>query len=523
MKTAGPDITTRQWWAVLGAVSASLLAPLLIIDVPPVLDYPNHLARLVLLAAGPDNPILGRIFEPNWALIPNLGGDVIGLALLRVLPVHVAGRCLLAIALLLNLAGVLALHRAYYGRRSLWPFGSCLVAYNAAFLFGFINFLIGTGLAMLFAAFWLAWRERRPNMTVACAAAASCVLFFSHLMGLAFFLLLIGGAEVVAMRDLRAVLTRSVALIPVTAGPILLFAFTALRDAPAATHWVNPRIKLVNAASAFINYLPSLDVVSAVLVFGGLAIGVAMGRLTLAPRAVPALVLLPAAYVVLPFDLMSTSFLDERMAIMFGYLVFAALDLARVVTRTHRVMLAGMAVLFAVRMTVVAVVWTEQRRDLAELRAVIATVPPGANVYVTNVPPGEAPEYWNAAPRGRRLSNSLRTEYHLPALLLIEHGAFWPGLFANPAQQPIRLRPEYAKLAREAHDIPSHAHLMSDPSGALPGLRDFDFVLMLEAGADHDLMHFLPQCLALTATSDFAALFRVLPTCGSARSNSADR
>src|SRR6478672_8083002 len=93
------------WWLVLGALSAALLAPLLIADVPPVLDYPNHLARFVLLAAGPDDPVLGPVFTPHWTIIPNLASDVIGPLLLHLLPVHVAGRCLLGGILLLNLAG----------------------------------------------------------------------------------------------------------------------------------------------------------------------------------------------------------------------------------------------------------------------------------------------------------------------------------------------------------------------------------------------------------------------------------
>jgi hypothetical protein len=376
---------------------------------------------------------------------------------------------------------------------------------------------------MLFAALWLTWRERRPAVTVACASAASCVLFFCHLMGLAFFLALIGGAEISAKRGLRTAFTRSAAIVPVIAGPILLSAFTALRDAPAATHWVSTRIKLVNAASSFINYLFPLDMVSAALVFGGIAIAVATGRLIVARRAIPALILLPPVYALLPFDLMSTSFLDERVAIMFGYLMFAATDTARTSLRVDRVLLGGIATLFAVRMAVVAETWMGERRDLAELRAVIAPVPPGATVYVTNIPPGEAPAYWNAGPRGRRLSNSLRAEYHLPALLLIERGAFWPGLFANPAQQPIRLRPEYARLAGEARGIPSHIRLVADPAAALPALRDFDFVLMLEAGASRDLSDFLPGCLALETTSDFAALFRVTPTCGFTGSRASDK
>jgi hypothetical protein len=264
-------------------LSFALLAPLLIADVPPILDYPNHLARFVLLARGPDDPVLGRLFTPHWAIIPDLASDVIGPLLLRVLPIHVAGRCLLGGILLLNLAGVISLHRTLFGRRSFWPLASGLVAYNSTFLLGFLNGEIGNGLAMLCAAGWLAWRERRPAATIMGAAAASVLLFFCHLMGLVFFLVLIGSAELHAMRDRRAVIVRYVLLVPVVAGPLFLSSLTMLRDAPAATHWMSPHDKLVQVASPFINYSFTLDMISAVLVYGGLALGIAAGWLVLAP------------------------------------------------------------------------------------------------------------------------------------------------------------------------------------------------------------------------------------------------
>ena len=37
-----------------------MLAPLLIVDVPPLLDYPNHLARAFALASLPRDAVLAR-------------------------------------------------------------------------------------------------------------------------------------------------------------------------------------------------------------------------------------------------------------------------------------------------------------------------------------------------------------------------------------------------------------------------------------------------------------------------------
>jgi len=50
-----------------------LLAPLTMTDVPPLMDYPNHLARLYALAFIGSDPILARFYQPHWAIIPNLG------------------------------------------------------------------------------------------------------------------------------------------------------------------------------------------------------------------------------------------------------------------------------------------------------------------------------------------------------------------------------------------------------------------------------------------------------------------
>jgi hypothetical protein len=41
------------WWAALVGLSVILAVPLPVVDVPPLLDYPNHLARIYML---PDWP-----------------------------------------------------------------------------------------------------------------------------------------------------------------------------------------------------------------------------------------------------------------------------------------------------------------------------------------------------------------------------------------------------------------------------------------------------------------------------------
>ena len=93
--------------------------------------------------------------------------DLVAPPLIRVLPVHVVGRLLIAAAVLLPVLGTVAYSTAIGGRW--WAFGVGLVAYNSCLLYGFLNFEIGLGVALLLAAAWLRWREDRPLRAIVLA------------------------------------------------------------------------------------------------------------------------------------------------------------------------------------------------------------------------------------------------------------------------------------------------------------------------------------------------------------------
>jgi hypothetical protein len=50
---------------------------------------------------------------------------------------------------------------------------------------------------------------------------------------------------------------------------------------------------------------------------------------------------------------------------------------------------------------------------------------------------------------------------------------------------------------------------VADPDHGSAALADFDYVLMLEAGADADPRGFVPKYLELMSQTNFAALYRV--------------
>jgi hypothetical protein len=119
------------WPAAVFGLCVVLLAPLLIVDVPPLLDYPNHLARVFVLASLPRDPTLARFYTAHWSIIPNLSLDLAGPPLLHILPVHVVGRLLIAAAVLLPTSPIMP-PSVDDGGRSLSASSSTIVASSAA-------------------------------------------------------------------------------------------------------------------------------------------------------------------------------------------------------------------------------------------------------------------------------------------------------------------------------------------------------------------------------------------------------
>src|SRR5580704_19417253 len=135
------------WWVGLGLMLVCLLIPLILTEVPPLTDYPNHLARCYLLAFGSSDPALRPMFSEHWQIIPNIGVDLILPKLMHVFPPLLAGRVMLAFCLLIPTTGAIALSRAYFHRRSLWQIATGFAAFNVLFLMGFMNFELGIGIA----------------------------------------------------------------------------------------------------------------------------------------------------------------------------------------------------------------------------------------------------------------------------------------------------------------------------------------------------------------------------------------
>src|ERR1700687_4268055 len=82
-------------------LAASLLVPIWSAAFPPLLDYPNHLARSFVLAhLGDPAFTFNRFYRADWGAYPYLGMDASLSILGRLLPIETAGRVFLSLCAL---------------------------------------------------------------------------------------------------------------------------------------------------------------------------------------------------------------------------------------------------------------------------------------------------------------------------------------------------------------------------------------------------------------------------------------
>lgn len=461
-----------------------LLLPVLATPLPPLVDYPAHIARIHILKTYEASEHLQRFYLVDWAWQPNLAFDIVARFLLPGLDGVQSGRVFLGLAVLLNLAGVLLAHRALHGQLSLFPLLAALFVYNRILLGGLVNYLFALGLAFVFFAAWLQARRQpwpRPFLVLA-GSAAALILYLGHLTAFGVFALLVGGYEIDAFfRDRVAPWHRRVLRL-VTAGlpfvpPIAVFLFlSASSQHPTSTRFGSLAQKLTAPMNLFYNYDLAFDVAGLGLVILVVAGGLALGLVHIAPRMLLPTGLLALAFLVTPNVMFDSHGADRRLTIAVAYALLCALDWAPPLRRAQVLATAALLTLFAARIGVITQNWRASQEVYAEYLAALDRLPPGARLAIVVGHP------------------YAETVVHPPVNLLgtlaiIRRDAFVPNLWANPAQQPVVMQPEFRALASSHGSSlimpPDLARIAADPGY---GARVDPYAPARLAGYDHVLV-----------------------------------
>jgi len=435
--TALPALGPRRFALLFAALCAAAAVPVLICDTLPLFDYPNHLARMHILADLTRSPDLQRFYAIQWRPVPNLAMDATVPALAHIMPLGWAGKAFVLTTLLLLAGGTAMLHRVLFSAWSAWPCLAFLLLYSRILLWGFLNYLFGLGLALCAVAGWAALRRRPPVLRLMVGAIAALALFFAHLLAFGLYGVLVMGyeaGEALRRRPGWGGAAGALAFAGATFVPALLVLFVATPGAiGGAVRYGQPLRKLDLMFSVFDNYSRPFDVACFAAVVLALIFLFARRWVRLAPAITVPLTLLFVTYLAMPSQLATASGADHRIPLLLGLVLVAGSDWAVPRAGARRLVLIAALALFAARIGVVTAAWRDSDRLYASLLPALDELPTGSRVAVAYPP---------------EALNSEKTPLaHFPTLAIVRRDAFVPTLFAFSTQQPVALRPEYRALA----------------------------------------------------------------------------
>ena len=491
--------------AIAAGLFAVAMIPLLVTPVLPLIDFYNHLARFFVLSHLEGSDFLQAHYQAHWALLPNIGVDLLGTPLLHVLPTLAAGHVIVIGILAVLYGGVLYFHRGLTGERSLLvPLLLLPLFYSYILNWGFANFLLGLGLMFWAAGWWLRHRQR-VFLAVPVSSLLALAIFFAH--GIAFILygLLLASLEIARVWRTAdpsrriADLARALSLLAVQA-ILPVFYFLMWRAGfvggipvdvlPAArepfARWLARDIFNHLEAILRVEEGPSLGLDIATLAIQAGLIGFLMrkGRVWLA-RSVWLAAGVAAALALIPLPPMfGMAFIADRLPLFAALILVSGLCVRPGPwAGAERIAFAGLIVTVFVRLAAIAVSWHGYAEIYREYVSVAAHIPPRKMTVPVNV--GE----------GNHETKIPRSEMFGP-LLILQHQQAGP-LFADPNQQPLLWKgPLKAALDDLATRPGGRAGIYLDPYRYVMAASASGFDYMLVSNAQllkHPLPPQLPQ------------------------------
>ncbi len=433
-------------YAVLAAgLSAASLVPLFAVRLPPLYDYPNHLARLYVLTVGGRSDTLREFYSIQWHFIPNLAMDLLVPPLARLVGVEWAGRLFLAATFLLLVSGTAALHFVLHRRLSPWPLLAFALLYNKMLTWGLVGYLFGVGLFLWVLSAWIWLIGRGLAVRFAVFSGLSTTLLVCHLYAFGLYGVSVPAYELSrwwrARRRGLAYPTRdAIVAVGQFVLPGVLFVALSPTVTDAAAFVYQPYWKKLAAAVAVLQ-LYDVPLEAAVMAFAGIAYVVLLARgvIRLSPDMVAPLGGLVASYLAMPATLFGSNWADRRLPVALAFLLVASSDVRWRSDRSRLAYAVAVTALVAVQLGHVHRQWQAFARTYATYFRAIEVLPVGAKLMVAYARDG-----WTEV-----VSPPVHNVW---CMAVIERSAFIPFLFARPSQQPLVFTPRYRALAQATPD-----------------------------------------------------------------------
>lgn len=497
--------------------------------VPPILDFPNHFARISLISGGIDQSFFHTAYVLDWSRArTNIGIDLLAYWLGPMIGPDLLARSLLFLAIVLPPLGAIALNRRLFGRNQPFHVGILFLAWSTTLIAGFINFQIGLGLALMFALIDLKIGQNNILRMSFWRFAASLILTLDHVFAAGFYLVLSAGLELPAQ---FGDLSKRNAL-KATAGRIALAGMAGLAPVVALTlsakglpgdegniglTWNSPLSAISNFLSAISSYFTLADIALFTPIIFIVVEARSRKQIHFHAGLLVAAAFLLGLSLISPRHAMGTGWISWRFPIMTLLTAAAAICPFPEAGRGLRCRLvATLVAAIFLRTGLVAGLWWQGSRDTAAVENVLASLPPESKVLPIMRFPARRFGWQHASRHFFENENTIR---HLPALATLDAGAFVPTLFTAVGKQPLQVTEEFRSIAvPEGNLLPPGALFCADMQAFYepftPYLANwrhkFDYVLVVNADSpDMFVGSALPSGLRELANGGFAALYGI--------------
>ncbi len=505
-----PAAADLPGWAIAAAfvaVTAAVAIPIVTHPLPPLSDYINHLATSHVVDAIGSDPDLQRFYRIEWQPIPDLMMDLVVPPLHRFMDIYLAGRIFTISIFAGILSGTLALHRALFGRWSALPLLASPFVYNGVLLVGVMNYLFGIGLALWGFAAWVALRERSWAWRYAVSTAFVLALFFCHLFALGLY-----GLELLAFETHRLWARRDQPLARrlmdfVATGAPFLPAFLLLITGPT---WESDGVpaywdlggKIDGLMLVISIYYPAVAYGLVALLVLAAALAFRCGALRFHPVGWALLGVGSVVYLALPRVLFAAHLADQRLPIGLAFMLAACIRVDLDGRRLRAGFVALLAVVLALRLSEVQIVWNDLSRGPTEALRAVGAIARGARVLVVH---------------GDRSSTGLISDLglmHIASLATIERSALVSTAFTVEGKHILQVRDQFRPFVDTRDGTPpSLPYFLAAADGPGPYYFsdwplhfDYVFVLFTKPGAPNPD----PMRLELVDDGRHFQLYRVI-------------
>ncbi len=126
----------------------------------PLADLPNHLARAYIIHNIDTSPAISGAYRVQWEFTPYFLMEIILDRLQYVMSVYAAGKVFIGLCLATIVLGVIAINLTIDDKLAITTLLAYPLFFGLIFSFGFLNFMLGSGVALLSYAFWLSHRKK---------------------------------------------------------------------------------------------------------------------------------------------------------------------------------------------------------------------------------------------------------------------------------------------------------------------------------------------------------------------------